>query len=114
MKTPTLGPALLVLAAICAASPAHARELQVRAPVIDVEPVTEPALEVEHCPEKPGNGSGLAALMAWDLGLDCRTERIDSDRVTGYRVFYRWDDRVYSQIVSSRPGSTIPLTVRLD
>lgn len=93
---------------------ANAREFQVRAPVIDVETLTEPALEVQHCPDKPADGSGLGDLMAWDLGLACRTERIDSDRVTGYRVFYRWDDRVHSQVMRTRPGSTIPLNVRLD
>lgn len=110
MKTPTFALTLL----LCAASVTDARELQVRAPVIDVEPVTEPGLEVEHCPDKPADGVSLAAIMAWDLGLDCRSERIDSGRVAGYRVFYRWDDRVYSQVMSSRPGSTIPLTVTLD
>lgn len=89
-------------------------QLQVRAPVIDVEPVTEPAMEVEHCADKPASGAGLADTIAWDLGLDCRTERIASDRITGYRVFYRWDDRVYSQMMPNAPGSTIALQITLD
>ena len=32
----------------------------------------------------------------------------------GYRVFYRWDDRVYSQIMAAAPGATIVLSVQLD
>lgn len=104
----------LALLLIGAAALANAREFQVRAPVIDVETLTEPGMEVQHCPDKPADGASLGDLMAWDLGLACRTERIDSDRVTGYRVFYRWDDRVHSQVMRTRPGSTIPLTVRLD
>jgi hypothetical protein len=34
--------------------------------------------------------------------------------VTGYRVYYRWDGRVYSQVMRERPGPTVPLRVRLD
>ena len=41
-------------------------------------------------------------------------ELIESSTVTGYRVFYRWDDRVYSQVMASTPGATIPLKVRID
>ena len=96
-----------------AAGRAAAGEFQVRAPVVDVEPITEPAMEVEHCADRP-SGTSLSATLAWDLGLDCRQETIASDRVTGYRVFYRWDDRVYSQVMSAAPGATIALKVRVD
>ncbi len=92
---------------------AQAGELRVRAPVVDVAPITAPAEVVEHCDDKPTNGK-LSALLAWDLGLNCRTERIESSEVTGYRVFYRWDDRVYSQIMASAPGATIPLKVSIE
>ncbi len=104
----------VALTLLTAVAPAFAGSLTVQAPVVDVQPVTEPSREVQRCDGKPGQGSGLAATLAWDLGLNCRTERIESGRVTGYRVFYRWDDRVYSRVMAQSPGDTIPLSVRLD
>jgi len=106
--------ASVLIGVILAAETAAARELRVSAPVVDVQPVTEPAMEIEYCDDKPDEASGLVSMLAWDLGMNCRTERIESATVTGYRVFYRWDDRVYSQVMSSAPGSSIPLKVRLD
>ena len=94
--------------------PAFAGSLTVQAPVVDVQPVTEPAREVQRCDARPDSSSGLAATIAWDMGLNCHTERVETGRVTGYRVFYRWDDRVYNRVMAQAPGSTIPLTVRLD
>jgi len=105
---------LLTAALAIPATAAFAGSLTVQAPVVDVQPVTEPAREVQRCDAKPDESRGLAATLAWDLGLNCRTERIESGRVTGYRVFYRWDDRVYSRIMASSPGDTVPLSVRLD
>lgn len=96
-----------------------AGELSVQAPVVNVEPLKGPSRTVEYCDDKPadddsGQRPGLTRILAWDLGLNCRTERIGSTEITGYRVFYRWDDRVYSQVMASAPGATIGLTVRLD
>lgn len=108
-----IGPPLLLLTALLTAGTALAGELKVQAPVVDVEPIKAPATSVEYCDDKPEGGS-LAQTLAWDLGLNCRVERIESTAVTGYRVFYRWDDRVYSQVMAAAPGTTIPLTVRLD
>jgi hypothetical protein len=105
---------LLSAALAIPAATAFADSLTVQAPVVDVQPVTEPARDVQRCDAKPDESRGLAASLAWDLGLNCRTERVDSGRVTGYRVFYRWDDRVYSLIMASSPGDTVPLRVRLD
>ena len=93
--------------------PASAGELRVQAPVVDVEAINAPPVRVEHCADKPANAS-LSDVLAWDLGLRCRTEMVASEAVTGYRVFYRWDDRVYSQVMTSRPGDTVPLKVRVD
>ena len=106
MRWILLGSALTVGAA-------QAGELRVNAPVVDVEPITGPVREVEYCDDKPTDAA-LSALLAWDLGLNCRVERIESQEVTGYRVFYRWDDRVYSQIMASAPGATVPLKVRIE
>ncbi|MEM8765892.1 MAG: hypothetical protein AAGE43_00490 [Pseudomonadota bacterium] len=105
----TLSCALVMIAG---SATVQASELRVNAPVVDVEPITAPAELVEHCDNKPGTEK-LSALLAWDLGLNCRTERVESSEVTGYRVFYRWDDRVYSQVMASAPGATIPLKISI-
>jgi hypothetical protein len=93
---------------------AKASELQVHAPVVNVEPLREAPQEIERCPDRPLSDAGLAEILVWDLGLNCTTELIHSATVNGYRVSYRWDDRVYSQVMSTPPGNTVPLKVRLD
>ena len=98
---------------LLATATARANELRVRAPVIEVVPVTEPAMEIEHCEAGPDDGN-LVAVLAWDLGENCRTEVVESATITGYKVFYRWDDRVYTQMMDTRPGNTVPLSIRLD
>ena len=105
--------ALGALLAVLVGAAASAGELRVQAPVVDVEPISAPPTRIEHCDDKPLNGS-LAQTLAWDLGLNCREEVLDSGAITGYRVFYRWDDRVYSQVMASAPGATIPLKIRID
>ncbi len=103
----------LLLVALLTSSLASAGELRVQAPVVDVETISAPPTRIEHCDDKPLNGS-LAQTLAWDLGLNCREEVLDSGAITGYRVFYRWDDRVYSQVMAAAPGATIPLRIRID
>jgi hypothetical protein len=98
---------------LAAATSAIAGELRVQAPVVDVQPISAPPTRIEHCDDKPLNGS-LAQTMAWDLGLNCREEVLDSGAITGYRVFYRWDDRVYSQVMGAAPGATVPLKIRIN
>lgn len=99
--------------AVLSGAAATAGELRVQAQVVDVEPISAPPTRIEHCDDKPLNGS-LAQTLAWDLGMNCREEVLDSGAITGYRVFYRWDDRVYSQVMASAPGATIPLKIRID
>ena len=106
--------AAITLATLTVNGTAFAAEMRVQAPVVDVEPLTEPAMEIEHCDARPGSAATLTAMLAWDLGMNCRTERVASTTVTGYRVFYRWDDRVYSQVMPTAPGPTIALKVRLN
>jgi hypothetical protein len=91
---------------------AHAGELRVEAPVVNIEAIAGPERLVEDCPEKPA--AGLTATLRWDLGISCTTKRIASEKISGYRVFYRWDNRVYSQVMDHNPGTTIPLSVSLD
>jgi uncharacterized protein YcfJ len=90
----------------------YAGELRVEAPVVNVETIAGPERLVEVCPEKPS--AGLSATLRWDLGISCATKRIASEQISGYRVFYRWDNRVYSQVMDRNPGTTIPLSVSLD
>jgi len=102
----------LAIITLVAASLAQADEIRVSAPVVNVEPIASPDRVVETCPAKPANG--LGATLRWDLGISCSTHRVPSDEITGYRVFYRWDNRVYSQVMDSNPGAHIALKVSLD
>ncbi len=109
------GFAVAILAALLSMAPAgHARELRVNAPVVNVESLTGGATQVEECPAKPAGPNDLMAQLRWDLGYACTTHLVESDTVTGYRVFYEWDNRVYSRVMSNYPGSTIALRIRLD
>lgn len=107
-------PIVLVSLSLLMAANIEADELQVLAPVVNVEPLREAPEEIERCPEQPLPDAGLAELLIWDLGLSCTTDLIYSATVSGYRVSYRWDDRVYSQVMAKPPGDTVPLKVRLD
>lgn len=97
-----------------AVAPLHAAELEVRAPVVDVQPLGPKLTTHVRCPAQPSPGAGLVETLAWDLGVSCTTEQRSAGDPAGYRVFYRWDDRVYSRVMANRPGETIPLRVRLD
>jgi hypothetical protein len=88
----------------------------VHARVLRVEPLTEVAHTRSVDPNclKPPKNAGLAATLAWDLGLgDCaRREQVTS--VTGYRVHYEWNDRVYSNVMDTRPEDYVAIKVRVD
>ena len=102
----------LLLAAL--ATSAGAAELEVFAPVVDVQPLGPALTALEACPARPAASAGLTAMLAWDLGVSCTIERRPAAGASGYRVFYRWDDRVYSRVMATAPGATVPLKVRLD
>lgn len=104
--------ALLLLLLLLISSRANSGELMVEAPVVNVETLTGPDRIVQVCPEKPTGG--LTATLRWDLGVNCTRKRVPATEISGYRVFYRWDNRVYSQVMDSRPGTTIALSVSLD
>ncbi len=107
--------ALTTILVLVSMAPAiHARELHVNAPIVKVEAVTGGATQVEECPTKPAGSIDLLAELRWDLGFACTTRLVESDTVTGYRVFYEWDNRVYSRVMSNYPADTIALRVRLD
>jgi hypothetical protein len=94
-----------------------AREMQVEGDVVRVIPLTASSVVVERsgdcAPVKPIGQADLAALLAWDLRADCHTQRRKVEVQDGYRVYYRWDERVYSVVMTERPGPTIPLRVNV-
>lgn len=101
------------LLVVLLAAPVLAGEMRVQGEVVDVVPLAgaAPAGPSVSCqPPRPGAGAGLAALLAWDLRVDCPAAAAP---VAGYRVYYRWDGRTYSQVMRERPGATVPLRVRL-
>ena len=103
---------MLSLALITGVS--HAGELRVNAPVVNVEPVLAPPTQIEECPAKPSHSAGLIATLQWDLAVHCRLRTVASDTISGYRVFYEWDNRTYSRIMSTEPSGTIVLNVSID
>ncbi len=107
--------ALTTILVLLSMAPAiHARELHVNAPIVKVEALTGGTTQVEECPAKPAGATDLLAELRWDLGFACTSRLVESDTVTGYRVFYEWDNRVYSRVMSNYPADTIALRVRLD
>lgn len=105
--------ALLMMLSVSAA----ARELLVEGEVIRVMPLTASSVVVERdgdcAPVKPVGQADLIDLLGWDLRPGCRTQRREVEVQEGYRVYYRWDDRVYSVVMSEMPGATIPLRVNV-
>lgn len=108
--------ALLLLGSL--AVHAHAAEMLVRGKVLRVVPISARSQVVEQSGEcdatKPGPSAGLVDLMTWDLRPDCRTTRSEVDVVTGYRVYYQWDGRVYNTVQRKPPADTIPLRVTVN
>ncbi|NIP13221.1 MAG: hypothetical protein GWM88_00155 [Pseudomonadales bacterium] len=96
---------------------ASAREILVEGDVVRVIPLTASSVVVERdgdcAPVKPAGQADLVALLAWDLRADCLTRRREVQVQDGYRVYYRWDERVYSVVMSERPGPTIPLRINV-
>jgi hypothetical protein len=94
-----------------------AREMRVEGDVVRVIPLTSSSVVMERngdcAPLKPVGDADLVALLAWDLRTDCHTHRREVEVQDGYRVYYRWDERVYSVVMSEKPGPTIPLRVNV-
>ena len=99
---------------VLAAGPA---ELVVEGMVVQSEPVmaTRRVSErVGDCdPARPAAGAGLLAVLRWDLRAECRTEWREEEYVDGWRVWYAWEDEVYSRVMDERPGETVRLKLTL-
>lgn len=107
---------VLLLLVLCGVH-TYAGEMLVQGKVVRVEPINARSQVVEYAgdcePAKPSSDSDLVALLGWDLRVGCRATSRDVDAVEGYRVFYRWDDRVYNTVMTDRPADTIPLRVNV-
>ncbi len=93
-----------------------AEERVIYGEVVKVIPITERRTAQRtnlSCNQpKPSRNSGLGALLGWDLLHECDTS--SEDVVTGYQVFYKWDDRTYSRTMTTYPGTTVPLLLTVD
>ena len=97
---------------------AAAQEIYVEGRVLDVEPVygsRTVMVQPTDCgtAPRPVPAAGLMALLRWDLQSDCSAVRRSEQTVTGYRVSYQWEDRVYSRIMREPPGETVTLRLKV-
>ena len=109
-------PALATLLTTLALSPwIQAAEMVVQGEVVDVVPITGSARATSgDChPSRPPADAGLVELLEWDLRTTCDAEP-SSARISGYRVYYRWDGRTYSRVMPEPPGETVSLRVHLN
>jgi uncharacterized protein YcfJ len=67
----------------------------------------------DQCATKPAQPD-LLNLLYWDLGTGPCADVIEEERITGYRVYYRWDDHVFSQLMAQQPGDQIPIRVSVN
>ena len=81
---------------------------------------TEPLTRIEHnrrlaveCFSKPETND-LVELLHWDLGTGHCSVEETTETITGYRVYYQWDDQVFSHVVAERPGHYIPVRVEVN
>ena len=105
---------VLVLAAINA----RAGELYVQGRVVDVVPVygsrtvMAPPSDCRN-PPRPPLEAGLVALLRWDMQPACGAVRRTEQTITGYRVSYEWENRIYSRVMSEPPGETMTLRLKV-
>ncbi len=67
----------------------------------------------EDCLGGKPQTDNLIELLNWDLGTG-HCELIErTETITGYRVFYQWDNQMFSQVLTEPPGDTIPVRVDL-
>jgi len=104
--------ALLVFAAL-AAEPVRAGEMLVQGDVVEVVPIMTAAAPGTGCqPAKPPAGADLVTVLRWDLRRECGAG-VPAGEISGYRVRYRWDGRVYSRVMAQPPGETVTLRVHV-
>jgi hypothetical protein len=105
---------MTVTALTLAAATAQAGEVYVEGRVLEVVPVygaRTVMVPPSDCPKasRPPDQAGLAALLRWDLTPGCGAVRRTEQTITGYRVRYEWDNRIYSRVMREAPGETVTL-----
>ncbi|MBQ74971.1 MAG: hypothetical protein CMQ20_08100 [Gammaproteobacteria bacterium] len=95
--------------------PAYPAEFFDEAEVLRSEPLTT----IRHsrhlayeCFNRPETDD-LIELLHWDLGTGHCSVEETTETITGYRVYYEWDDQVLSHVMSEVPGSHIPVRVEV-
>lgn len=102
----------------CISSAAMAEDVFVAdAEVVLTEPIIKmrpQRLLAQECVKTKPRSADLVVLLHWDLGTGYCLSHKQEELITGYRVFYRWDDHVFSQVMAQEPGERIPVRVRID
>jgi uncharacterized protein YcfJ len=105
---------LCCLAAV--AGTASGVEFLADADVLAVEPIMRyqtVTRRADHCITRPHRTAGLMALLTWDLAAGECSHREQTEIIEGYRVTYQWNGRRYHQTLAERPGTTLPVTIRV-
>jgi hypothetical protein len=102
----------------CSSFPALGEEVfEAEAEVILTEPITRMRPQrslAQDCVTTRPRKTDLVALLHWDLGTGHCVSHRQEEQITGYRVFYRWDDHIFSQVMTQAPGDRIQVRVRID
>ena len=114
---PRIGQMLAALILCTCSITGFANEFYAEAEVVSSEAIKQidqrRLLAAECLGGKPRSGS-LVQLLHWDLGTG-HCERIEEhETITGYRVIYKWNDQLFSQVMTERPGERIPLRIEVD
>jgi uncharacterized protein YcfJ len=108
--------AIILIMILIAGLPAFPAEFFDTAVVVRSEPVTRIDRNrrlADACLSKPETDN-LLTLLHWDLGTgNCIVEET-TETITGYRVYYQWQDQVFSQMMAERPGTYIPVRVEIN
>ncbi len=109
-------PTSLFVLILLLSRPAFSAEFYDKAEVIRTEPLTRIErnrhLAVE-CFNKPETND-LVELLHWDLGTGHCSVEETTEIITGDRVYYQWDNQVFSHVVAERPGSQIPVRIEVN
>jgi hypothetical protein len=108
---------MLILCTTLICGSASAAEFYDEARVVRSEPITridQHRRLAEDCLGGKPQTDNLIELLNWDLGTG-HCEQIErTETITGYRVFYKWDNQMFSQVLPDAPGDTIPIRVDLN
>lgn len=98
---------------LCASASVAAEELVVEADVLRSEAVVETTGD-SGCTTGAPDVTNLTDMLAYDLCLGRYGYSNVAETVTGYKVFYQWDGRVFSQMMRDAPGKKIPLRLTIN